>query len=207
MVRLPGLRSALRSDGFVSERPTNVRTPSASTDRTDGQVTKRTSRRTNVPNADERSVCQTSVGVTAPPAGWANNKQREGGDPNPQKIVGEGPDTYEPGSADGGTNTPSAMRVDDLIPPGYLDIPALVSRTGVEERWLKNVCRTGRIPSQKIRCRVGRAGWKYVISENLADRIRLMYIRRRRMAVNSEARAIHRNGVYYHHDGTISRTR
>lgn len=157
--------------------------------------------------SNERRGVRTSVGSPPHLGGGANTKHRESGDPNSQKVGPQQRSDEGEKPEDSGSSVPSAMRVDDPIPPGYLDIPALVSRTGVDERWLKSMCKQDKLPYRKIRCRVGRAGWKYVLSADLADRIRLMYIRKRRIAANTEARAIHRNGRYYHHNGTVSQPR
>jgi len=86
--------------------------------------------------------------------------------------------------------------------PGELGVDELADLIGASVRWVRKGCASGKIPARKVGATRGRNGWKYVVRKELADRIRLLYLRRRRMRTNSD-RGMVRDGRVYHHDGTV----
>jgi len=86
--------------------------------------------------------------------------------------------------------------------PGEIGVDELADLIGASVRWVRKGCASGKIPARKVGAARGRNGWKYVVRKELADRIRLLYLRRRRMRTNSD-RGMVRDGRVYHHDGTV----
>lgn len=124
---------------------------------------------------DRTPVGGRSSGPASPhQPGEGSNREGESGDPNP-----------------------------DICKPGWISLVEMSSKAGVALSWLKIQVRNGIIPGEKVEAPGTKYGFKWTVDRRLVDRIRLLYLRRRRMTANS-SRGITRNGTYYRHDGSIA---
>ena len=86
----------------------------------------------------------------------------------------------------------------------FLTLREFSDRAGVDVRWLSGEVKKGKIPSVQEEGKFGRYGFRYWIDKKYSERVRLRYLRGKRLVTNLP-KGFTSDGVDYLFDGNIRR--
>jgi hypothetical protein len=154
-----------------------------------------TNTRDSVRSNTRDSVSTSSLSSSlSPPRGRVLREESESGDPN--LDVSE----IEDVPVDSDSSSTDSTGTGDLVP-----VKEFSALAGVDLRWLREEILKGRVSISLLE-RNGKQGRpRQMLNTNMVERVRLRYIRRRRMQISLPNNGMTRDGIDYLHDGSIKR--
>ena len=90
---------------------------------------------------------------------------------------------------------------------GMIDLAELSRRTGASTRWLRREISDGRLSAWEVDAPKSRYGFKWVVNEDVVERTKMRFLRKRRTQVDVGIKGYVRDGVVYGHDGSAKSTK